>query len=245
MPRRTAHYLYAVIRAADRAQAPAGPGVAGAPVTTIVSEGLAAVVSPLDDVALQANRADLLAHADVVQALADRCDVVPFQFGHVFARHEQLRRDLLERDADAFATVLEDLTGQLEVQVKVDYVEDAIAAELVRSDRTLQRLRAGRQDQPRQIEIGRRFAALLEARREADAPRLVERLAGPASRASFGEPRSELGVANASFLVPRDAVDAFLAGVDRLAAAEPGLTVRAIGPMAPYSFVDRAFAEVA
>jgi hypothetical protein len=237
-------YLYGVVRARDVAGLPAMSGVAGKSVTAVTSDGLAAVLSELDDLELQASRADLLAHADVLQAVVDHCDVVPLSFGHLCHSAEQVRRELLERDATRLSRILDELHDTVELQVKATYVEEAVVAEVVRSDRKLQRLR-GSTDHRRQIELGRRFASALEARRHADSARLVERVGRIADRAALGEPPGEFGVVDAAFLIPRGSVAAFLEEIDQAAAEESTITVRAVGPMAPYSFVGDVYAGAA
>jgi hypothetical protein len=176
--------------------------------------------------------------------VVDHYDVVPLSFGHLFHNAEQVRRDLLDRDSVALADVLDDLRGTVELQVKASYVEETVVADIVRSDRKLQRLR-GSADHGRQIELGRRFATALDARRRADSARLLDRMGRMAARSSLGDPPGEFGVASAAFLVPRATVSAFLDELDQLAAEEPAMSVRAVGPLAPFSFVGGVFAGAA
>lgn len=237
-------YVYGVIRAEDAGGLLPTSGVAGHPVTAVTSGPLAAVVSELDNLELQPTRADLLAHADVLQAVVDHCDVAPLGFGHLFHSSAQVRRDLLEGEAEALRRVLDELHDTVELQVKASYVEETVVAEIVRSDRKLQRLQ-GTTDHGRQIELGRRFADALDARRQADSARLLDRMSPLAARASLGDPPGEFGVMGASFLVERDTVRAFLEEIDKARQAEPAISVRTTGPMAPFSFVGDVFAGAA
>jgi hypothetical protein len=238
-------YLYGIVRADDADRVPAVRGVTGAEVTTISSGDLAAVVSPLADVDLRPTRNDLLAHSDVLQAIVERCDVVPLRFGHIFVRAEQVRRELLGRDAESLLHTLDDLGGAVELHVKASYREEVVLAELMRSDRRLQRLRSGRQDHARRLELGRHVADLLDARRHADAGHILDRAGRLATRTSVGSPSGDFGVVDAAFLVPRRTVPAFLDEADRLAAEASTMTVRTMGPMAPYSFVGETLAGAA
>jgi len=238
-------YLYGVVRAADAEHVPRIRGVAGSPVGTIATAELAAVVSQLHDVGLRANRADLLAHADVLQEVVDRCDVVPVRFGQIYARPEHVRRRLLHEGARSLHRLLDELADRIEIQVKATYDEPVVVAELVRGDRRLQKLRARGRDHAGQIELGRRFEQVLAARRDADAAHLLKRLGKHADRASVGDAASDFAVVDAAFLVRRGSTSRFLAEVDRLATESPAWALRAVGPMAPYSFVGDATVRAA
>ena len=138
----------------------------------------------------------------------------------------------------------------VEVQVKATYVEEAVVGELVRSDRRLRRMQAAARtaadaDYAARLELGRRFASLLSAHRRADVRRVVGALERLAARTEMGDPTGDFGVANVAFLVHRSQVAGFQAAVEGLAAEESGrMSIRTVGPTAPYSFVDGTLAGV-
>ena len=109
------------------------------------------------------------------------------------------------------------------------------------TDRRLRRLqRASRNGggYPASLELGRRFADVLDGRRAADARQLSAALARCSAEVASGPAAGEFGAANLAFLVPRNRLAAFDAAVDELTAVQRDrLTIRVLGPMAPYSFV--------
>ncbi|WP_406673549.1 GvpL/GvpF family gas vesicle protein [Nonomuraea sp. N2-4H] len=122
-------YLYAVARE----PLPVGEilsGVSGAPVRTIVHDGLVAYVStvPLDSFGEEPLRRSLedldwlaetaRAHHRVVDAVAAVTTTAPVRLVTVYAGDDQVV-DLLERRGDAFQRVLSHVTGRQEWGVKV------------------------------------------------------------------------------------------------------------------------------
>jgi hypothetical protein len=246
-------YLYGIVGGG----APLPPrglrGVGGGGVRVVTEGALGALVTDLPHRVYEARREDLVAHSDVLQTvvdsmLEDRRDdpsstcVLPMGFGTVFDSATELAGAFLRPNHDALAGMLEDVRGFVEVQVRADYDPDGVARTIAASDRTVQKLQArarSRGDVESRIELGRRFAAVLEERRYADGRTIVDRLAPVAHAASLGEVTGEYGLLRASFLVARDELGRF----DEAAAAAAGslgeqATVRCIGPLPPYSFVD-------
>lgn len=248
MSRAGPRYVYGLVRA-DGPALPDVAGVAGGRLDTVEHGPVAAVVSDVPDGDVRARRADLLAHSDVLQALIAERDVVPVRFGSVYTSPAQVQRELLERHGRALRRLLDDLSGLVEVQVKAGYDEAAIAAVLVGSDRKLARMQAGvaggRNGYGARIELGRRFAELLERRRRADAHALATALEGAAVALRAGDPPGEYGVVNLSLLVRRDGLARFDRETEALAGSVGDLmTLSVMGPLPPYSFVDGTLAEV-
>jgi hypothetical protein len=241
-------YVYGIVREADAEPPLALMGVDGESVTAVPGGGLAAIVSPLMDGELRMARTDVLAHSEVVQALfADR-DVIPVRLGSVYESPTQVKAQLLERNRRALGELLDDLAGMVEVQVKATYVEEAIVAEIVSRDRRLRRLReasrAG-QDYAARVELGRRFATVLDARREQDSREMRRALGRFAAPVEPSPPTVDFALATMAFLVSRSKLDDFDGAVQRFVADSAGrITVRCVGPVAPYSFVGAALPGV-
>jgi hypothetical protein len=229
-------YLYGVVRTGDLECIPQTTGVGGRPTTAISAGTLTAVVSRHDRSGVRATRADLLAHSDVLQSIVDCCDVLPVGFGNLYQSDDQIRRDLLEGHGRMLSRMLDDIRDAVEVQVKATYDEDAVVSEVVGTDRRLQRMR-NKPGHDAQVEVGRRFAELLDARRSSDAARLLKRAGRVARKTAFGQPSGDFGVVNASCLVRRADVTTFVDEVQRAADAMPAVAVRTVGPMPPYDFV--------
>ena len=241
-------YLYGIVESG--ANIPRGlRGVGGNAVRLETQHELGVLVTDLPAAAYEARREDLVAHSDVLQAVIESTDVLPMGFGTVFESPDELTNTFLQPNHAALLRMLADMKGLVEVQVRADYEQDAIALEIASSDRSIQKLQArvrSRDDVESKIELGRRFANALEKRRYADASALVDRLAPFARTAYLGEAAGEYGLLRASFLVARDELARFDEAAEAAAAALQGhATVRCIGPLPPYSFVDASALAVA
>lgn len=234
-------YLYGIVRAG--AELPRSlRGVGGGPVRLLDDDPIGAVVTDLPGLPYDARREDLVAHSDVLQTIVTTTTVLPMGFGTVFESPAELSETFLHPNHDALLGMLDAMEGLVEIQVRAEYDADAIALDIASSDRSIQKLQArarSRGDVESRIELGRRFASVLDARRYADARSLVDRLSKTARDASVGDATGEYGLMRASFLVARDDVERFDRTAEAAAAALEGrATVRCVGPLPPYSFVD-------
>ena len=235
-------YLYGLLRAPVGSDALSSPGVDGTSVALFEDGGLACIVSDLADGGFRPRRGDVLAHSDVLQEAISGSDVLPMRFGTVFESRDELANRFLRPNERELEQMLDRLQGSVEVQVKGEYEPDAIAGEIVSTDRTIQKLQArskARGDVDSKIELGRRFAAVLEQTRYGDGRRILDALEPLANEVSIGSPLCEYGVVNASFLVPRSELERFDRGFVQLAEEAGGkMKLRLVGPLPPYSFVD-------
>lgn len=234
-------YVYGITRAG--AGLPARLRGVGDGAIRLLDEGpLGAVVTDLPGLPYDARREDLMAHSDVLQAIVATATVLPMGFGTVFDSATELSSTFLQPNQDALLGMLHAMQGLVEIQVRAEYDADAIARDIASSDRSIQRLQArarSRGDVESRIELGRRFASVLDQKRYADARSLVDRLAAVARDASVGDAAGEYGLLRASFLVSRDDVARFDEVAESAAARLEGrASIRCVGPLPPYSFVD-------
>ncbi|TRV81102.1 GvpL/GvpF family gas vesicle protein [Streptomyces sp. 130] len=231
-------YVYAITRA--ETPLPDGLGGVGGPparLRTVRRGRLAAVVSdaPPD---LRARRRDLLAHQDLLLRLMDEGPVLPMRFGMVAPGQDAVERQLAAGE-DGHVAALERLAGCHEINVKALAAEDALA-EVVAEDATVRKLREAARRRPgyeTSLRLGEAVAASL-ARRAAEAGRRVLRELTPRARAVAAGPEVQGCALNVSFLVEREAGDAFLARARRFAADHRGhVELRLAGPLPCYSFV--------
>jgi hypothetical protein len=187
-------------------------------------------------------------HHAVVAALVARGDaVLPLRLATVYPDEHHARQALDTRRA-YFLSLLDRLTGHVELGVKI-YAAPDITPPEPDTD-------AG-QAAPTGLGVGRAYLAIRRRRqrRNEEAWRTVaqaaahltrtagtlavDRVAHTPQRGSLAGPAPGTNVGNDAYLVPADRVDAFRTGV--LAAAEgiPGLRVEVSGPWAPYSFALR------
>lgn len=236
-------YVYGVVDG----RAPLGPisrrGVAEAEVCVLEDGPFGVVVSDVPPGDLVAQRADLLAHSEVLQEVVAATDVLPVRFGTVFTSQRELSTAFLEPNQEPLVRMLERVAGCVEIQVKAEYDQDAVAREIA-GDRTIQKLQArarSRGNVESKIELGRRFAQVLEGMRYADGRRIVDSLASAARDVVTADGTGEYGIVAASFLVARGDVERMDADFEKLRSSlADRMSLRCVGPLPPYSFVDAA-----
>jgi hypothetical protein len=211
----------------------------------LVSDGeLAVIVSDVDADA-PAGRKDLLAHAHVLEAYADRATVVPMQFGIALPSDDVVREQVLEQERDSLEHLLHSFDGLVQLTVQVFQHEEPALREILRRH---PRLMAAREEmkafpetatQARQMELGEAVASALEELHLEDRQVVLDRLA-PLSRAiSENDAGGAHEVMHAAFLVERSAWAVFDEAVAELRQQnEERLRVRYVGPQPPYSFLE-------
>ena len=130
-PEQTGYYVYGVVRAGAGRVPTDLVGVDQAPVRTVEHGAIAAVVAEIGIERPPGRRADLVAHSEVLDALAASGVVVPVQFGSVLADRESVVAELLEPDAGYFAALLDELSGRAQYNLRATYHEPVVLAEIV------------------------------------------------------------------------------------------------------------------
>jgi Gas vesicle synthesis protein GvpL/GvpF len=225
-------YVYGVTAAGSAVRA---AGIGDTPVSVVEHGELGAIVSRLDDVRVRAKRRDLLRHSDVLQTAFAAGPVIPLRFGTVFDSEGEVVDDLLGARYEELVGLLQQVEGVAELRVRAAFREEDLLAEIVRDDR---RVAALRSSSAPPVEVGEAVARAVAARREATSAEVLAELGAHAADVRVDEPRDELEVIRASFLVDRGRVGA----VERAAAAvadrhRARMTMELIGPMPPHSFV--------
>ncbi|MFD9426139.1 MULTISPECIES: GvpL/GvpF family gas vesicle protein [unclassified Streptomyces] len=231
-------YVYGIVDSSH----PLPPGAVGvgdppAPVRLLPAGDLAVVVSATHP-ALRARRRDLMAHQNLLLALAEAGPVLPMRFGMVAPDEATVLADVAARRSE-HAGVLERLDARIEMNVKITPVQDNLAA-LIREDPVVRRIREETRRHPgyeANVRLGEAVAAGLRRRAAAAAARLPVEFAGIAEGMRPG-PDVEGCVLNASFLVPRREEGRFRHVAEQFAARHPDrLDLRLTGPLPCYSFV--------
>jgi hypothetical protein len=236
-------YVYGVVAAGD-AGAVQVSGVDGFPVRTVAGDRLGALVSDLDAETLTAARA-VRAHWGVLDAAAEHATVVPVRFGTVLAGDDAVRDELLTPNADRLERLLAALAGRVQLKVEGRYDEQRLLAGIVAGSPSIARLQrrvqsrsaaAGYYDR---INLGQAIAGEVDRRRARDAEHARAVLEPLAEACRVEDARTPDTAFNLSFLVAREGVDDFGAGVAALReAAGDGIAIRFVGPLPPYSFAD-------
>jgi hypothetical protein len=236
-------YVYGVLAASDRPLLSA-PGVKGAGVRTIRQADVAALVSDLDDHALAAAR-EMRAHWEVLEEAARTATVLPVRFGTTMESDSAVRERLLEPNAERLAGLLGELAGSVQLSVKGDYDDERLLRDVVRDSPAVADVRERLRTLPEaagyyeRIRLGELVAAEIAHRQEKDSALALERLEPLAVASRVEEARSPNTAFNLAFLVMRDGLPAFSAGVRALVEEmDERIRIRYVGPLPPYSFAD-------
>jgi hypothetical protein len=167
------------------------------------------------------------------------------RFGAVVTNERAVVDELLEPYHDEFAAALKELEGRAEYVVRGRYVEDAILREVLEENPDAASLReqiksAGDEEATRQLrmDLGELINRAIEAKREADTRKAGDAVAECCVASSVRPPGHEEDAANVALLVETDRQADLERAVERLAQEWEGrVTVRLLGPMAPYDFV--------
>ena len=229
-------YLYGITDAGCPPQ-PLPLGLEDRAVDILPLDGMAAVISELEQGRPEPTEGHLRAHFRVVEAFVAGHTILPVRFGAAFAGLAELKKHL-ERAHGYYSNDLQRLRGQIEVGIRALRrgaatclslsTEEPVPADAGPGARYL----AGKRAQAAQI--------LSRQRREKDlADLLIKRLAALGSPVEW---RGASGAAcetsvSAAFLLPRERLRGFEQDVSALRALEPDLDILLTGPWPPYSFV--------
>jgi hypothetical protein len=222
-----------------------GVGDPPAEVRLVPHRSIAAVVSKVRTDRPLGRPEDLTAHQQLLDASSAETPVLPMRFGAVVTNEQAVVDELLEPYHDEFAAALKELEGRAEYVVKGRYVEDAILREVLEENPDAASLReqiksAGDQEATRQLrmDLGELINLAIEAKREADTRKVGDAVAESRVASSVRPPSHEEDAANVALLVETDRQADLERAVERLAREWEGrVTVRLLGPMAPYDFV--------
>lgn len=219
-------------------------GRADRPLRPIDGNGLRVICSEADD-DQQVRRADLLAHAHALEALAEHATVIPVQFGVVMPDEETVRGELTEQRHDELVGLIDAFEGLVQLSVVVDLIEEEALREVLTRRRDLAEARRQVADVPeterqaQQVRLGEAVAAELELLRRDVGDNVVERLAPFARAVAANEAQGALQAANVPLLVERDRRAEMDEAVTRLRDDCEGVAhVRYVGPQPPYAFLD-------
>jgi hypothetical protein len=231
-------FVYGVI-AGSAGPIPAATGVDSAPIETVQHAGLTALISPISRTELRA--ADVRAHWRVLEDAFAHATVLPVRFGTVMESQDEVRDRLLEPNKERLVELLAAMDGLIQLNVKGRYDEEALLRGILSESRLLARLRE-RADRSGaladQVALGQQVEQEIEQRRALDAATVRDTL-GELAVAARDEPVRHPDAFNIAFLVARDGIDGFGAGVSRLR-GEIGerIELTYVGPTPPFSFAD-------
>ncbi|MET8001418.1 GvpL/GvpF family gas vesicle protein [Nonomuraea glycinis] len=187
---------------------------------------------------------DLVAHERLLDATAAEVPVLPLRFGAVMTTPDGVVEELLAPHHDDFLAALNELEGRVEYVVKARYVERAVLSEILAENPEIARLREEIRTQPEEltrqerIDLGQLVEQAIAAKRQADTEALTEDLAALGVLTVERPPSHEHDAAQVAVLIETDRADELEEVVDEFAARSEGrITMRLLGPHAPYDFV--------
>jgi hypothetical protein len=184
-------------------------------------------------------------HGRVLVAAIDHTTVLPLRFGTVMADDQTVRDDLLGANAGNLSELLDELRGRVQVTVKGTYAEDGLMRGVVAGSPAVKALRErlnGLSEEAgyfERVRLGELVAAEVDRHREADTAQVLTAL-GPLAADTRVETATAPDAAfNLAFLVERERLEVFDKAVGAVAEQlRDRIAVRAVGPLAPYSFAD-------
>lgn len=238
-----ARYVYGIVPAGTSLDGLDASGMGGA--VQLVSRGtVGAVVEPVDPARPFGKRKDLVAHGDVLNAIALKGPVLPMRFGSVVSGADAVVDELLAPQEQHFRAMLDEVADRVQLTVRVRYVLDEVLAEIVRTDPEVAALRRRTAGLPEEVHhaervrLGELVARAVEARRRDDERLVRDRLAPHAEDHVVKETGGMDGLAELSFVVRRDRQSELEEAAEALAVELEGLArVSLVGPMALYDFM--------
>lgn len=219
-----------------------------APLRRIEVGDVAAIVSDVDAEA-RIRRADLMAHAHVLESVVEDSTVLPMRFGILVESDDEVAEQVLRPAETRLVSLLEEFNGLQQLTVKATHDEEAVLRFLLAERPELRELRdsAGHRDDfayGRKLHLGQLVMEGIEAIGRADAAMLLDELTPLAHDINVEEPSQQHQVLQAHLLVRRSdrpRVDAAIANLSRKLPSR--LRLRYVGPQPPYAFIDAATAS--
>jgi hypothetical protein len=208
-------HLYALVE--EPARLPEVAGVAGASLSSVAVDGIAAVVSAASET--EDIEAAVLAHAAVVEGAARLNDpVLPVRFSGPVPGANELMTTIARRRPEIEAG-FERVRGCVELGLRVVLTSADVAGQTPSSGREYMVARLN------EIRAAEELADFV------DVP--LAALARERTRQVLATPKLIL---SAAYLIPRDALDSFRRRVDELGAKRRDAQLVCTGPWPPYSF---------
>ena len=239
-------YLYGIVPA----DSPLPKDVLGhddEPVERIEHGSVAAVVGPLPHGRALGRRADLMTHSRVVDALAAQGPVIPARFGTVLPSGAEVVEELLAPNAEYHRDLLEDLSDKAQFNLRAQYDEQAVLAEVVAEDAEIAALREQTRQAPdddlygERVRLGELVSRALDAKRAVDAQTILDLVAPHTVEVATQEGGGLDHLLEAAFLVDDEHREKFQSAAEDAASLMVGRArLRLLGPLAPYDFVSGA-----
>ena len=219
-------------------------GIGDAEVYAVSYRNLAAVVSDTELEEIDPTRKNVLAHTTVQDALLKEYDLLPMGFGMIAGSDNEVHR-LLERNYDGFLKELKNLSGKIEVELKIFWDQEAMVKKLQDESGELTKFKAKikaasspAEAQALLIEAGKQVERIAQDWKTKYAQRVYAALKELSVDARQNSLAGVKNILNASFLIDRSKENEFQEEVYKLDSKYQGkVNFKYVGPLPPYSFV--------
>ncbi len=205
---------------------------------------LALVFKEVASSSLQVTKENALAHHRVIAQIMQEQTIIPFRFGIIFNKTEEMT-GILAASYEEIKKTLKQLENKLELGLKVIWKKEALANKLERDYEHLKRFKEEILDLPSgsaygsAILLGQSVKAAMEEMQSFYQERICPPLQAISLDSRLNKPLNERMVLNAAFLVSRDQETRFDAKVNELYEQHhEQFDFMYSGPWPPYNFID-------
>ena len=233
----TGKYLYGIIESGGK-ESFGNIGIGNSEVYTIQYRDVGAVVSDIPE-SYEISVQEALTHEKTLRKIMETHAIIPVVFG-VVVRNELEIINILKHARMKFKSMLEKISGKVQVNVKISW-DKSVLADILKENGEIRMLSAEVKqkinDQALKIELGRRIKLALDERRR----EYLKKIHGVLKEVSHGFKENKITdqdtVMNASFLVDKKQEYEFYNKLDELERESGGkLRFLAVGPLPPYNF---------
>lgn len=240
--KREGKYIYGIIATEEAPNfGPMGIGGHGDEVTTIGTQGIAAIISNASMNHYVLSRENLSAHTKVIEKVMESYTVLPMRFCTVAGTADEVIA-FLESHSRQLKNKLKDMDGKVEVDIKIVWADmKKIYEEIVKENKKIRELKVkgATGNQQSLIHAGELVATALEEKKAVEGDRYLRILKKAAADCKENEPSEDKMVAHAAFLIDKGWLKEFDNIVEQMGEEfKERIQIRYVGPMAPFSFVD-------
>lgn len=166
-------YIYCIL---DRSKVPADgfgiQGLANSDLRLVPFNDICAVVSDMPLNNQRATRENMIHHTQVLEKILQFQQMLPVRFGVIAGSDEEVVSKLLQPDYDHLKETLNNLSGKLEVSVRVLWQQDEVLKKILETHKEITDLRdslIGKPDEQihyQKIEVGRMIESALNEERD-------------------------------------------------------------------------------
>lgn len=240
--KREGKYIYGIIATEDAPNfGPVGIGGDNDEVTTIGTEGLAAVVSNASMDHYVLSKENVTTHTKVIEKVMESCTILPMRFCTVAETADEIIA-FLEKNSRELKNKLTDMDGKIEVDIKIVWTDmKKIYEEIVKENKKIRQLKAIGTTGNGQglIQAGVLVATALEDKKAVEGGRYLRPFKKAAADCKENEPNADEMVAHAAFLIDKGWMKEFDNAVEQVGEEfKERIQIHYVGPLAPFSFVN-------